>query len=212
MATGKRIIQIPDQFRSGQTYGNIMSTIQTSTKPTVIVVPFEDHARAIVKGWATYDKQAGKAREKLTSIVNREIQAGIDAWLIAGNDRGQASCNALGKSIRDAQAFIDIVAAGAMDKKTFTEYAQGAMRALHYDVPFTADLKNDASKKLPWSKSKESTTAKNGKVSTTTRAELDKTLTKALAMARTLGLLEFAADLVDLCTDSLDDFKETVNQ
>lgn len=190
-----------------------MAIVHTSTKPTIVVVPFEDRARTIVKGWATYDKKAGDAREKLTATVNREIQAHVDAWVLAGNDRGQASCTALGKSIRDAQAFIDIAAAGAMDKKTFTEYAQGAMRALHYNVEFSADLKNNADMKLPWSKARAGAGAnKSGKVSTTTRAELDKTLTKALAMARTLGLLEFAADLVDLCTDSLDEFKETVNQ
>lgn len=189
-----------------------MSVIQASTKPTIHPVSFDSHGTAIVRQFVAYDKKLSDATEKLTAVVNREMQAFVDAWVIAGNDRGQASCNALGKAIRDSQVVLDAVAVGGMVKKTFTEYAQGAMRALHYDVPFTADLKNDASKKLPWSKAKESTTAKNGKVSTTTRAELDKTLTKALAMARTLGLLEFAADLVDLCTDSLDDFKETINQ
>jgi hypothetical protein len=39
---------------------------------------------------------------------------------------------------------------------------------------------------------------------------LDKTLSKAMAQARLLGLTEFAAELVDLCVDCLDGFKETV--
>lgn len=187
-----------------------MSVIQASTKPTVTVVPFEARAEAIVAGWAAYDKTAGKALEKLTSIVNREIQAHVDAWVFAGNDRGQASCNALGKSIRDAQAFIDIVATGAMDKKTFTEYAQSAMRALHWNLPFSADLKNDSSKILPWSKAADKGKAKSGSVTSTSRTDLDKTISKALAQARALGLTEFAADVLDLCLDSLEGFKETV--
>lgn len=188
-----------------------MSVVQTSTKPTITVVPFEARAEAIVAGWAAYDKTTGKAQEKLTGIVNREIQAHIDAWILAGNDRGQTSCNALGKSIRDAQAFIDIAASGAMDKKTFTEYAQSAMRALHWNVPFAADLKNDSGKILPWSKAAGKTsTAKAGKVTSTSRTDLDKTLSKALAQARALGLTDFAADVLDLCLDSLDGFKETV--
>lgn len=189
-----------------------MSVIQASTKPTIVNVPFEARAEAIVAGWAAYDKTAGKAMEKLTGIVNREIQAHVDAWVIAGNDRGQASCNALGKSIRDAQAFIDIAASGAMDKKTFTEYAQSAMRALHYNVPFAADLKNDAEKILPWSKAAGKTSAaKSGKVTVTTREEADKTLSKAIAQYRAIGCAMFAAELVDLAMDSLaGGFKETV--
>ena len=208
MAARYDVIQIPDQFRSGQTYGNIMSTIQTSTKIELTAVSFNDRARAIARGYKAFDTAAGK----LGAVVNREMQAYIDQWFIA-NGNTEQSVKAMGKAIRDSQVVLDLVATGAMEKKTFTEYAQGAMRALHYGVPFAADLKNNPDMALPWGKAKTSgSTAKNGKVSTTTRAELDKTLTKALAMARTLGLLEFAADLVDLCTDSLDDFKETVNQ
>ena len=185
-----------------------MSVIQASTKPTIIAVPFEDRARTIAREFKKFD--AGFA--KLTGVVNREMQAYIDQWSIA-NGRDEHSVKALGKAIRESQVVLDLVATGAMEKKTFTEYAQSAMRALHYGVEFQADLKNNPDMALPWGKAKASGgAAKNGKVSTTTRAELDKTLTKALAMARTLGLLEFAADLVDLCTDSLDDFKETINQ
>lgn len=47
-----------------------------------------------------------------------------------------------------------------------------------------------------------------GKVESTTREALDKTLSKAIKQARLLGLTEFAAVLVDHCVDSLDAFKE----
>lgn len=185
-----------------------MSVIQASTKPAIVAVSFDAHASAIAKGFKTFDAAYGK----LTAIVNREMQAHLDAWIIAGNGRDQASCNALGKSIRDSQVVLDLVATGAMEKKTFTEYAQSAMRALHFNVPFSADLKNDADRKLPWSKAgKDSATAKSGKVTVTTREEADKTLSKAIAQYRAIGCAMFAAELVDLAMDSLaGGFKETV--
>jgi hypothetical protein len=49
---------------------------------------------------------------------------------------------------------------------------------------------------------------KSGKVEVTDRAALDQTLSKAIKQARLLGLLEFAAVLVDHCVESLDQFKE----
>jgi len=177
-----------------------------TAKIELTAVSFNDRARAIGKAFAGFDKAHGK----LTATVAREMQSYVDQWFIT-NGKSEQSVKAMGAAIRDSQVVIDLVATGAMEKKTFTEYAQGAMRALHYGVPFAADLKNNPDMALPWSKAKTAGgSAKTGKVSTTTRAELDKTLTKVLAMARTLGLLEFAADLVDLCTDSLDGFKETV--
>jgi hypothetical protein len=171
-------------------------------------VSFNADALAIVKAI----DRGTKAYVKATAEVARIMQSYIDRWFIS-NGKSEQSVKAMGAAIRDSQAVIDLVASGAIEKKTFTEYAQGAMRALHYGVPFAADLKNNPDMALPWGKAKAGgASAKSGKVTSTSRAELDKTLTKALAMARTLGLLEFAADLVDLCTDSLDDFKETVNQ
>jgi hypothetical protein len=38
---------------------------------------------------------------------------------------------------------------------------------------------------------------------------LDKTLSKAIAQARMLGLTEFAAQVLDVAIESLDGFKET---
>lgn len=183
-----------------------MSVIQASTKPTIVDVPFNDRATTIAREFKKFD--AGFA--KLTAVVNREMQAYIDQWSIA-NGRSEHSVKAMGKAIRESQVVLDLVATGAMEKKTFTEYAQSAMRALHYGVEFQADLKNNPEMGLPWGKAAGGASkAKNGGVTSTTRADLDKTLSKALAMARMLGLTEFAADLVDLCIDSLDDFKETV--
>jgi hypothetical protein len=51
---------------------------------------------------------------------------------------------------------------------------------------------------------------KAGPVTSTTREAADKTLSKALAQYRALGLTEFAAGVLDLAIESLDGFKETV--
>ena len=169
-------------------------------------VSFNDRARAIGKAFAGFDKAQGK----LTATVAREMQAYVDQWFIT-NGKSEQSVKAMGAAIRDSQVVIDLVATGAMEKKTFTEYAQGAMRALHYGVPFAADLKNNPDYALPWGKAgKAGATAKSGKVTSTTRTDADKTLSKALAQYRAIGLTEFAAEILDLALESLDGFKETV--
>jgi hypothetical protein len=178
----------------------------SNTTATLVPVNFTAAAKAIAQGFKGFDRAQGK----LTAIVNREMQAYADAWFLA-NGREEKSVKAMGKAIRDNQFVIDIVASGAMQQKTFTEYAQSAMRALHYGVPFAADLKNQPEYALPWGKAgKTDSTTKAGKVVSTTRADADKTLSKALAQYRALGLTEFAAGLLDLALESLDGFKETV--
>lgn len=170
-----------------------------------ITISFDNFARDIVKGYKGFDK----AQTKLSTTVETTMQRFVDHVAVTLG-RDEKSCKALQKAVADSQVVIDTVAAGIMEKKTFTEYAQSAARALHFNVPFVASLKNDDTKKLPWSKKPASTTAKAGKVTSTTRDELDKTLSKALAQARVLGLTEFAADVLDLALDRLEGFKETV--
>lgn len=174
---------------------------------TVHVVPFASNASKIIGAYRAFDKASGN----LTSTVNREFQAYIDQWAIA-NDKGEASCKAMQKEIRECEAVLNIIASGAMEKKTFTEYAQSAARALHFGVPFEASLKNNDAYKLPWSKSNgaKSDPKVSGKVSSTSREDLDKTISKALAQMRILGLIDLAADTLDLMVDRLDGFKETV--
>lgn len=172
----------------------------------IVLVSFDAAAKSIVRAM---DK-ADKAYVKATGEVNRVMQAYVDAWFIA-NGKDEKSVKTMGKAIRESQAVIDLVAMGACEKKTFTEYAQSAMRALHYGVPFAADLKNNPDMGLPWGKAgKGSEAAKSGKVTSTTRTDADKTLSKALAQYRALGLTEFAAGILDLALESLDGFKETM--
>jgi len=170
----------------------------------VIVLPsFDSHAKSIIRGWKSFDNAQGK----LSTVVCTAMQKFVDTWLVqVGKD--EKSVKAMGKAIRESQVVIDACATGQMEKKTFTEYAQSAMRALHYGVEFSPALKNDDTKKLPFSKKSTPATAKAGKVSSTTREELDKTISKAIAQARILGLSEFSASMVDLAIESLDGFKE----
>lgn len=170
----------------------------------VIALPsFDATAKTILKGWKHFDR----AQDKLSTLVCASMQHFVDTWLVqVGKD--EKSVKALGKAIRESQAVIDACATGQMEKKTFTEYAQSAMRALHYGVEFSPSLKNDETKKLPFSKKSTPATAKAGKVTSTTREDLDKTLSKAIAQARMLGLTEFSASIVDLAIDALEGFKE----
>ena len=172
---------------------------------TIVALPeFDSSASAICKAYEAFDK----ASAKLSDTVDFVMNGYIDQCNKAGLGKEQADVTRLGKMIRESQTVLDIVASGAMERKTFTEYAQSAMRAFFHGVPFSASLKNDANMGLPWGGAKGEKKSASGKVITTNRAELDKTLCKALEQARALGLTEFAAEMLDLCIDRLDSFKE----
>jgi hypothetical protein len=175
------------------------------TVSKIAPVSFDKTAKAVLLSIESSDKAYAKATAKVAGLM----QQYIDTWFIA-NGRDKASVTAMGKAIRESQAVIDLVAKGACERKTFTEYAQSAMRALHWDVPFEASLKNKPEFALPDNKAKTGTTQTSGKVTSTTRTDADKTLSKALAQYRALGLTEFAANLLDVALDSLDGFKETI--
>jgi hypothetical protein len=135
----------------------------------------------------------------------------VDAAATAGLERTESAVKAFGKLVRDAESFVDAVAVGGVESKTITEYAQGAMRAHFHGVEWTPRLKNDSAMALPWGKAGKGATAatpNGGKVTSTDRAELDKTAVKLLAQARALGLTGLAADLLDVLLEGLDGFKE----
>jgi hypothetical protein len=184
-------------------------TVKTVTDkaPAIVALPeFDSSAKTIIKAHEPLDNASAKTRD----VVNYTMQSYIDKCTTAGLTKTEADVNRLGKMIRDSQTVLDIVAVGAMEKKTFTEYAQSAMRAFFHGVPFSASLKNDKNMGLPWGGAKggDKKPSKSGPSTQTTREALDKTLIKALEQARGLGLTEFAAEILDLCIDRLDGFKE----
>jgi hypothetical protein len=182
-----------------------MKKANVKTASVVVALPeFDSSATTIIKAYEKFDK----ASEALDTTVNATMQAYIDQCNKAGLGKDKADVDRLGKMIRDSQVVLDIVALGAMPRKTFTEYAQSAMRAFFHGVPFYASLKNDKDMGLPWGGAKGDKQSASGVVISTTREALDKTLCKALEQARALGLLNFAAELVDLAAESLDGFAE----
>ena len=167
---------------------------------------FNKAAAAIIKALSAADNAAAKYSVALATTM----QQYLDGCAIVGMVRDNATVKAIGNEIRTCQAMLDAVATGMLEKKTVTEYAQSAMRAYFHDVPFAQGLKNDSALQIPNANGdvKVKAPSKAGKVSKTTRAELDKTIIKMLEQARLMGLNEFAADMLDVCLESLDGFQE----
>jgi hypothetical protein len=143
---------------------------------------------------------------------DKAIQAALDAMLIAcdkpkdvflkGNAKTNPARGQIGK-------MFDSIVTENLTQGTANSYKSAFWIAFEKGIPFQRDLNN---KKSTGNAGSEASAAipKAGASTNTTRAEMDKTLSKAMAQARALGLTEFAADLVDLCVDCLDGFKETV--
>ena len=175
-----------------------MSVINQSLIAAVIK-SFEGEAKAIAKARAGQDKA---------------IQATLDAMFIACDKpkalflKGNAKTNEARGQIK---AMFDAIAeAGYISKSSAASYQTAFWIAFDQGIPFQRDLNNKA-KTEGESTGEAKTSAKaSGAVQSTSRKDLDKTLSKALAQARLLGLLDFAADVLDLCQDRLDGFEETI--
>ena len=174
-----------------------MSVINASIV-SAVVKSFEGEAKAIAKARAIQDKA---------------INVALDAMFIACDKpkaeflKGNAKTNAARGQIK--AMFDAITEAGYVSKSSAASYQSAFWIAFEQGIPFQRDLNNKKDK--PESGAGGDTkTDKAGTVQSTSRTDLDKTLTKALAQARLLGLTEFAADMLDLCLDRLDNFQETV--
>jgi len=138
------------------------------------------------------------------------MQQFCDAWFIS-NGKTIESCKALGKTIRESKVVADIVASGAMVKKTWTEYAQSAMRAVYHGVAWEGKLKNNPDYALPGGKVSTPKDKKAGDVSTTTLEGAHKTMQKAIAQYRLLNQSMLVAALLDSIQEFYPDFKESDN-
>jgi hypothetical protein len=178
-----------------------------SESDSVVIPSFDKTSRAIFKG----RQGLANAEKKFGELVGAEMTKYIDAVRLALPGKvDQAACKAMQKAIMESEIVKESTKETIVKRKTWVENAQGAMRALYFGIPFTTDLKNNPDYVLPWGKKSTPAEQKAGTVTTTTRAELDKTLSKALAQARLIGLTEFAADMLDLALERLDGFTETV--
>ena len=173
-----------------------MSVINQSIVAAV-VKSFEGEAKAVAKARAAQDKA---------------IQTALDAMFIACDKpkaeflKGNAKTNPARGQIK---AMFDAIAeAGFISKSSAASYQSAFWIAFEDGVMFQRDLNNKKDK--PEGSEAKANPKASGGVQSTSRKDLDKTLSKAMAQARLLGLTEFAAALVDLCIDRLDGFTETV--
>ena len=166
---------------------------------------------AVVKSFEGEAKAVAKAR----ALQDKAIQTALDAMALACDKpkaeflKGNAKTNPARGQIKDM--FDGIATAGYISKSSAASYQSAFWIAFEQGIEFKRDLNNKKDK--PSDGGTSTSTEKpgtSGAVQSTSRADLDKTLSKALAQARLLGLTEFAGELVDLCIDRLDGFKETV--
>ena len=178
---------------------------------TVKIVSIVPSFNVAAKGIVTAMRKADAIAIKTSEVITQSIQQYLDAAAVAGVARDQQGTKALGSEIRNCQVMLDAIALGTFEKKTITEYAQGAMRAYFHNVAYTPTLKNDPAYKIPGADGTVKA-ATSGAVTKTTKAALYKTITKALVQARMLGLTEQAADLLDFCIDNFEGFAEVKDE
>lgn len=172
-------------------------TVINASIVAAVVRSFEGEAKAIAKARTAQDKA---------------IQSALDAMFIACDKskaeflKGNAKTNPARGQIK--AMFDAIVEKGYISKSSGASYQSAFWIAFEQGIEFKRDL-NNKKDKADTSEAKTSPTASGG-VTSTTRKDLDKTISKALAQARLLGLTDFAAEILDLCIDRLDGFEETV--
>jgi hypothetical protein len=161
---------------------------------------------------ATHGK-LNKVMATIASDRSKAVNQVLDAFVIACDQpkpiflKGNAATNAARYQVKTM--FDGIVEAGHLEKSTAASYQTCFWIAFMDGVEWAPDLANKkTAAKSEGAKSEAK--AKAGSVTETNVPELHKTLSKALAQARILNQSIFAADLVDLITDTWPDFKETV--
>jgi hypothetical protein len=177
-------------------------------KATFAPVVNPSYGNAIIKSFDAEVAAIAKARIAQDSA----IQKMMDAFIIACDKpkpefrKGNAATNAARFQVK--QVFDAIAEKGFISKSTAASYQSAFWIAFEQGVPFQRDLNNK--KETPDNAGEGADKPTSGKVETTDIPALHKTLSKALAQARLLNQQLFAADLVDLITDTWPDFKETV--
>lgn len=165
---------------------------------------------ATIKAFGKAHTTLETAARKATETEDKAIQQTLDAMILACDKpkaeflKGNSKTNPARAQIKGM--FDALVEAQYLSKATAATYQSCFWLAFETGVPFSRTLAKDASNDKP--KADKPAAAKAGKVESTTRTELDKTISKAIKQARLLGLTEFAAELVDVCVDRLDGFKE----
>jgi hypothetical protein len=172
---------------------------------TVSIPSFTNAAKTLGKAYESFDA----ASAKLSATVCATFAQYLDACTLAGVGKTEKEINAIGKAIRENEIVAGFVASGAFERKTFTEYAQSAMRAYYHGVEFAPGLKNDKGMALPWGGAKSDKVTKAGPSTKTTIEAAHKTMAKALEQYRTMLQRDLVADLLDVIQARFPDFDET---
>jgi hypothetical protein len=168
---------------------------------------------AIIGTFKTAKVQADKLLADSTTKQNAEIQKLVDAHLLACTTtkaeylKGNSVKNDARREVKEL--FESLAKAEYISQKSATQYQTCFWIAFETGVPFARDLVNVKAKAKADATAK-AESVKAGAVTTTTIAEMHKTLSKALAQARTLNQSIFAAELIDFILITYPDFKETV--
>jgi hypothetical protein len=167
---------------------------------------------AIVGAFKSADDQFKKLEVATVTTQNKAITALVDAHLLACTTtkaeylKGNSVKNDARREVKEL--FESLAKAEYISQKSATQYQTCFWIAFEKGIPFTRDLVNVKAKAKADSAKAETPNA--GAVTTTTIAEMHKTLSKALAQARTLNQSIFAAELIDFILITYPDFKETV--
>jgi hypothetical protein len=172
---------------------------------------------AIVLGALKTFKDTDAKLNKIVATVaadrSKAVNLVLDAMFVACDKpkveflKGNAATNAARYQVKTM--FDSIVEAGHLESSTGKTYQTCFWIAFNQGIAWSPDLANKktADKQAGGAKTD---SPKSGAVEKTDIPALHKTLSKALAQARLLNQSIFAADLVDLITDTWPDFKETV--
>ena len=170
-------------------------------------------AQAVIKTFVATDSKLTKVLATIQGERSKSINLMLDAFWMACDKpkdiflKGNAGTNPARAQVKGV--FDSIVEAGHLTKATAATYQTCFWIAFETGQPWAPDLAN-AKTKAKNETATDSAIPTAGASTQTTRTELDKTLSKALAQARAIGLTDFAADLLDMCLDRLDNFQETV--
>lgn len=168
---------------------------------------------ATIEAFGKAHKLAVTTGARIVAIQDKAIQKVLDSMVVNADKpkaeflKGNARSNPAREQVK--ALFDTLVEKEYIKAKSAAQYQTCFWLAFENGVPFSRSLVNEksATKKAEGA-SKATAAPKTGKVESTTRVELDKTLSKAIKQARLLKLTEFAAVLVDHCIESLDSFKE----
>jgi hypothetical protein len=168
---------------------------------------------AIVGAFKSADDQFKKLEVATVTTQNKAITALVDAHIVACTTtkaeylKGNSVKNDARREVKEL--FESLAKAEYISQKSATQYQTCFWIAFEKGIPFSRDLVNVKAKAKADATAK-AESVKAGAVTTTTVAEMHKTLSKALGQARTLNQSIFAAELIDFILITYPDFKETV--